>query len=193
MVQQKVEQYLYAKYPGVLFQKEVNKYHNNNIHKKEFRVYFIGEKYVYMTSEKWNEAVTPENFIVNIENTYQIKPNEKIEEVILFAKKIINIIPKININDIYLKYILFRVDITYDNNDQLILSEIEFVPSLHVDLFNDNKMKNILTYQLLGNEIYNVTKNYIDQRKISKSLFDHNILIVIIIVIILIMIYLCYS
>lgn len=187
-IQQKVEKIFYAKFPGLIFQKEIKKYLKNNILKEEFRVYFIGEKYMYMTSEIWNEATKDNNYKVNIENTYQIEPSDKVFKIIDFAKNIIGILPKIIINDINLKYLLLRIDITYDNDDNLIISEIEYVPSLHVDLFTNDKMKSLHSHQVLGDNIVLITQDYLKKRfdKIDHTSNNNNHIILVIFLIIFI-------
>ena len=188
VVQEKVEKLFYSKFPGLIFQKEIKKYLKNNVLKEEFRVYFIGEKYMYMTSEAWNDALTrTDHYKVNIENTYQIEASDKILKIIDFAKNAIGILPKIEVDKINLKYLLLRIDITYDNDDNLIISEIEYVPSLHIDLFTDDKMKSLHSHKILSDNIVLITQDYLKKKmhKIDYT-YDHNHIILVIFLIIFI-------
>ena len=170
ILQQKIEKFFNSFYPGILFQKEIKIKFKNGKLKEEYRIFFIGGEYIYMTSEIWRSRINTDLIKAKIKNTYKIKPNEEINKAISFSKNIIKILPKIEINNIKLKYLLIRIDVTYDNNDKLVVSEIECVPSLFIELFED--IKSLNGHQLLGDNIVEITKDYLHKKMINNIIYD---------------------
>jgi len=165
-IQYKIEELFTSGFPGIIFQKEIiSNFVKKTGDKNEYRTYFIGEKYIYMTAEKWQSDDGGEAYI---HNTYNEQPDAETKNIIEFASHVIKTIPKIVVQNNTLKYLLLRIDITYDNNDELVVSEIEYVPSLHVSLYKDEKFKKLKIHRLLGDEIISVTNQFIDNQILNE-------------------------
>ena len=178
-IEYKIEQLFQSDFPGIVFQKEiVPKFSKKSGKKNEYRTYFIGEKYIYMTAEEWQSQDDED---AHIHHTYDKMPDAETKKVIDFATGVIKIIPRIIIQKSTLKYLLLRVDITYDNNDELVVSEIEYVPSLHIGLYKNPEFKKLKMHHLLGDEILSITYDYmnkqmVDSPKISLSGIQNNVI-----------------
>ncbi len=162
--------------------------------KKEYRIYFVGEKFVYLLSEEWGTGGKNEHNL-EVECTNKSKKTKLHNKIINFAKGVLKTIPKPKINNIILKHLLIRIDMTFDNDDKLIVSEIEFVPSLMVELVNYNhEFKEINIHEILADEIIEISKYYLQHKKKSNhtNTFSKLIIISIISITIIIIIYYIY-
>ena len=188
-VQSKVENLFENNYPGVILQREIKNIINcKKDCKSEYKSYFIGGEYLYMIEI---EIGKDDKYILL--NTYKDKPEQHVEKVIDFSKKVYNSLPKIIVNDIELNYLIIRVDLMYDNNNNLIVSEIEFVPSLFLEeIWENKKSRNELNIQkIIGDNMINITTDYVNKLKdrnknkwITKKIIKYTVLIILTIIII---------
>ena len=148
-------------YPGFIFQEEINNMMLDGTPKREYRIYFFGEDFAYLLSEKWGFG---SKHNLEVEVTRNSKPRNITQiqhDIINFGIKVLQILFKNKINGIELKHLLIRIDVTFDNNDELIVSEIEFVPSLMVELIDDNpEFRQINLHEILATEIAEITNYY---------------------------------
>jgi hypothetical protein len=148
-------------YPGFVFQKEINNKMLDGTSKREYRIYFFGEEFAYLLSEKWGFG---SKHNLGVEVTRNTKPNDITQlqhDIINFGTKVLHRLFKNKIKGIELKHLLIRIDMTFDNNDELIVSEVEFVPSLMVELIDDNPdFKQLNLHEILATEIAEITNYY---------------------------------
>ena len=148
-------------YPGFVFQKEINNMMLDGSHKKEYRIYFFGEDFAYLLSEKWGFG---SKHNLEVEVTRNSKPNNITQlqhDIINFGTKVLQRLFKNKIKGVELKHLLIRIDMTFDNNDELIVSEVEFVPSLMVELIDDNPdFKQLNLHEILASQIAEITNYY---------------------------------
>lgn len=137
----KVEQYierLLKIYEGVIFQPYIDGLRNNN----EYKIIFVGDKPVYGARVQ--------------RGTADIFTPEEEPEVMKFAMKVFNSIPKLMYKGRVSSRLLTRVDVgcCYPEN-QLFVAEIEFVPSLF--MADIPKTSGIFIDALLGDQIEKIT------------------------------------
>ena len=151
-------------FPGVIFQEELQE---TSVAKSEFRCYFINMQYTYM--------VETGDIVMELVNTHNYRPNSKQKKIINFAKRVVNSLPKVIVNNIELPHLLIRVDIGYDNNNELFVNEVEFVPSLYTNFIHKRKMAELNLHELLGDTIYQITTQYINGGPIIGPVIGPNI------------------
>ena len=148
-------------YPGFVFQKEINNMMLDGTPKREYRIYFFGEDFAYLLSEKWGFG---SKHNLGVEVTRNSKPKNITQlhhDIINFGTKVLQSLFKNKIKGIELKHLLIRIDMTFDNNDEIIVSEVEFVPSLMVELIDDNpEFKQLNLHEILATEIAEITNDY---------------------------------
>lgn len=136
---------LISVYNGVIFQPFVKSFK-----KFEYKIIFIGENPIYII---YSPDSTNKNSISEF-----ISINER-PDLISFAKKVMSVLPKINYHGIEIPRLLTRIDIgcCYKDPTMLFVSEVEFVPSLFIDLPEVNKLK---PDAILGDQAYKIFKIY---------------------------------
>jgi len=148
-------------YPGFVFQKEINNMMLDGTPKREYRIYFFGEEFAYLLSERWGFG---SKHNLGVEVTRNSKPKDITQlqhDIINFGTKVLHSLFKNKIKGIELKHLLIRIDMTFDNNDEIGVSEVEFVPSLMVELIDDNpEFKQLNLHEILASEIAEITNDY---------------------------------
>jgi hypothetical protein len=182
LVEKDIEHLIKMGFPGVIFQEELRNYDTNS----EFRTYFINGEYIY--------TVETGDHVMELVNTHNNKANTKITKIIKFAQRVVNSLPHVIINNVKLPHLLIRVDIGYDNDNNLFVNEIEFVPSLYTNFIHKKKMAELNLHELLGDTIYEITAKYVNNRSI---LYDNkpnahmfNIIIINIFIILIVLFFL---
>lgn len=152
-----IEQFL--KYPGIIFQEYVPGFDKAVL---ESRVFYCGDNYQYtiLTSDKGGWVPKEEG---------GKKASKNLEKVKKLSKNIINKLPKIVINKKILPKLLTRIDISCCTNNKMFVNEIEFVPSLYMDL----KPKNLIDKKL-GEQIIKIIKIYNNIDIIFIEKYMHN-------------------
>lgn len=170
LYQDKVEQYierLLKIYSGVIFQPYVEGLRSNS----EYKIIFVGDQPVYGARVQDGEADI-------------FKPEEE-PEVMAFAKKAFDAIPKLVYKGHVSPRLLTRVDVgcCYPEN-QFFVAEIEFVPSLF--MADIPRSSGIFIDALLGDQIERITTEVLkfqdqDTRKMSTHTYSsiakgHNVI-----------------
>jgi hypothetical protein len=155
LVEKDIEHLFKMGFPGVIFQEFLKSFGES---KSEYRVYFIKNKYMY--------TVETGEDVMELVHTYKYEPDEMIEEIINFAKRTVSILPNIIINDIMLPHLMLRIDIGYDDNDELFVNEVEFVPSLYTNFADNINMRDLNLHELIGDTIYEITAEYVNKNNI---------------------------
>lgn len=117
-----------AKYPGLIFQKYIEGFDKEN---PEIRLYFIGKTYRYSVVTTNTKVSMPKEE----GGTLEIKP---FKELKVFARNIVDKLPKLEMNGKTLPRLLTRIDISCqkDFNKPWYVNEVEFVPSLYIQDVN---------------------------------------------------------
>lgn len=134
----------FNKYPGIIFQKYIEGFDKEI---PEIRLYFIGGKYEYsvITTSKSIKLPKDEGGTGIIQNK---------NEIITKGYDIIKDLPEIKMNGIVLPNLLTRLDIGCLQDNSIFVNEVEFVPSLYVDVIK------VLPEPMLGDEMVNILKRF---------------------------------
>lgn len=143
----------------------------NFYYKYEYRTFFVENKYVYTIRSKLNEN-SKNNVNLFIE---EYVPYVNCMKIVDFSKHVFNIIKK-KYNE---KNIIFAIDVSYDDNNELFVSEIEFSPYLFNYKSEVNKIK-------IDEKIGNAMINYINNNNYN---YNYNNYIYIILCIIILIFY----
>lgn len=132
-----------ALYKGCVFQPFIKSLSKDG----EYRVFYIGNKYVYTIKTKFNESRT---YIQ--EKRVTIKNDVKLKDVLKFTNKVFQTLPKLKIGGKHVDKLLTRIDVNCCYNDNYFVSEIEFVPSLFI-----NTVDNLLVDKKIGDQIIKIS------------------------------------
>ncbi len=140
-------------YEGVLVQPYIDGFDGKMM---ESRIYTINEKYAYTMLT--NDSKEPK--LLKSEGGTVKSPI--IKEAKQLAKRAVRCMPRNCINGIELPHWLLRTDVGYyPNSKRLFMNEQEIVPSLYAP----DCPKGIYPEKLLGDGIYQITKQYLRKRQ----------------------------
>ena len=144
-----VKKYLtnaFKKYPGIIFQEYIEGFDKEN---PEYRMYFVGNKYVYTIITTATVVDRPKaergNFKENNLKRYKT-----------FSRKVLKKLPDVIVDGVKLPRLLTRIDVSccLEGPKSIFVNELEFVPSLYIEENTPGKPID----QLLGDKIVSITK-----------------------------------
>ena len=118
----------------------------------EYRVFYIGDQYVYTIKTKFNSARS------DIEEKHvTLETDKKLKDVLKFTNKVFQSLPDLKVGGKSIEKLMTRIDVNccYDGN--YFVSEIEFVPSLFMNTIDDLLIDKQLGDQIMkiSHQIYN--------------------------------------
>lgn len=132
-----------ALYKGCVFQPFIKSLSDDG----EYRVFYIGDQYVYTIKTKFNSA----RLYVE-EKHVTLKTDKKLKDVLKFTNKVFQSLPDLKVGGKTVEKLMTRIDVNccYDGN--YFVSEIEFVPSLFM-----NTVDNLFIDKQLGDQIMKIS------------------------------------
>ena len=137
-----------ALYKGCVFQPFIKSLSDDG----EYRVFYIGDQYVYTIKTKFNSARS------DIEEKHvTLETDKKLKDVLKFTNKVFQSLPDLKVGGKSIEKLMTRIDVNccYDGN--YFVSEIEFVPSLFMNTIDDLLIDKQLGDQIMkiSHQIYN--------------------------------------
>lgn len=147
---------IFKMYPGIVFQKYVPGFDLGHV--REYRTYFVGNKYRYtiITSPKSDVAHRPFEEGGKIKSPY-------FGRVKTLANKVLKTLPDIVVEGVKMDRFLTRVDIALLASGEVFLNEVEFVPSLY------GPNTGVMIDRELGDQLVKLTTKFIAARNGQKK------------------------
>lgn len=147
---------IFKLYPGIVFQKYIPGFDNGNV--KEFRTYFVGNKYKYtiITDAKSDIPQRPFEEGGKVKSPY-------FGRVKALANEVIKILPDIFVAGIKMDRLLTRIDIALLSTGDVFVNECEMVPSLYSNVPNK-----VVVDRELGDQLVRMTRKFVAARNCKK-------------------------
>lgn len=113
----------------------------------EYRVFYIGNKYVYTIKTKFDSTRT---YITDTHVTQ--RDDKKLKDVLTFTNKVFQILPNLKLGGKQCDKLLTRIDVNCCYDGKYFVSEIEFVPSLFI-----NTVDNLFIDKQLGDQMMKIS------------------------------------
>ena len=113
----------------------------------EYRVFYIGNKYVYTIKTKFDSTRT---YITETHVTH--RDDKKLKDVLKFTNKVFQSLPDLKVGGKTMEKLMTRIDVNCCYDGKYFVSEIEFVPSLYI-----NTVDNLFIDKQLGDQIMKIS------------------------------------
>lgn len=147
-----------ALYKGCVFQPFIKSLSEDG----EYRVFYIGKKYVYTIKTKFDSTRT---YIT--EKYVTLDNDKKLKDVLKFTNKVFQILPHLEVGGKEVDKLLTRIDVNCCYDGKYFVSEIEFVPSLYINTVDDLFIDKQLGDQMMkiSNQIYQTPVKHENKRQ----------------------------